>query len=348
MMQDLGDKMKACNLGAPAQPQVAPPAMYPMYMYHPQAMAPIPMPQMEFSVEDTSTWIKQLCEMRGWTEEAKLYEESFRHHEIQGSAMQALTAKDLEKLSIKEEHREEVLGSIAQAFQNNQAYQQAYFASLSPMMPLPMMAQPPDGRRDSLRSTCSIASSVTPRCQGSPQLYVPTDDDRMSVVSLGSCYPLGADNMQTSDEEALLASCGTFEQAQLNSKRRQSYPQPMPVKKGPELDSPATPPGLDALPNPEDYTPAYVRAATPKDMASTALPDGFSGFGRTRVDGTPRKAPRRSSYASILSADSQTSAAETVSDRESTPRRAKQWKTVSRRKGKRRMMPKRLMPRPKN
>merc|ERR1719336_166982 len=110
------------------------PQTNPVFIYNPQVVMNPPSPQqLEFTVEETSAWLHELCMMRRWNDEAEMYKNIFLRHQICGSKMKALNFEDLTVLGIKEEHREELLQAIAQAFEEqNTFYQQA------PYMPAQM------------------------------------------------------------------------------------------------------------------------------------------------------------------------------------------------------------------
>merc|ERR1719461_690568 len=95
--------------------------------------------QMEFTVEETSAWLHELCIMRQWNKEAEMYKNIFLRHQICGDKMKALNFEDLTVLGIKEEHREELLQAISQAFeeQNNFYNQQYMAAQMQPMCMTP-------------------------------------------------------------------------------------------------------------------------------------------------------------------------------------------------------------------
>jgi len=170
-----------------AHAPATPPRANPVYVYNPQVVMP-PAQQADFTVEETSAWLHELCMMRQWNNEAEAYKNLFLSRQICGSKMKRLNYEDLRVLGIKEQHREELLEAITQAFQEQNA-----FYNQQPSYSMPAMQMQPVCVRQPTRMS-------------SP--FVPYEGECMS--SLSDCGVTTDDDhcMETEDESGMCPETG--------------------------------------------------------------------------------------------------------------------------------------------
>jgi len=166
-------------------PTSTPTRANPVFIYNPQVVMSTPTAQQqpEFTVEETSAWLHELCMMRRWNEEADVYKNIFLRHQICGNKMKALNFEDLTVLGIKEEHREELLQAISQAFEEQTSfYQQASYmpAQMSPMC----MTPPRQGESETTpfhhkETECMSETGAT--TDGDCEMQISEDESRWSM-----------------------------------------------------------------------------------------------------------------------------------------------------------------------
>jgi len=176
------------NIGhAPATP----PRANPVYIYNPQVVMSSPQQQLDFTVEETSAWLHELCMMRQWNNEAEMYKNMFLSRQICGNKMKRLNYEDLRMLGIKEQHREELLEAISQAFQeqNNFYNQQSSYMPAMQMQPVCVQQAPTRMSSPFIPYESDCRGSMASDCMSTVSDTGATTDDCMETEDESTMCP---------------------------------------------------------------------------------------------------------------------------------------------------------------